>query len=189
MKSRTLFLITLALMAVLLVGCAARQTPVPVVPEGAQAGELIGLNDCEYQPADANTKYAAQCGTLVVPEVWGKGGSRLIALPVVRIPASGQSPAEPVFYLQGGPGQSNFSWAPPGWLLARHDLVFVGYRGIDGTLAKTSVTYNDTTGEIYDADIEVNSAYNEITITDDPAAIEYDLQAILTQCRDPLQKR
>ncbi|HEY5902318.1 MAG TPA: alpha/beta fold hydrolase [Anaerolineales bacterium] len=134
MKSRTLFFITLALMAALLAGCAARQTPVPVVPEGAQAGELIGLNDCEYQPADANTKYAAQCGTLVVPEVWEKGGSRLIALPVVRIPASGQSPAEPVFYLQGGPGQSNFSWAPPGWLLARHDLVFVGYRGIDGTV-------------------------------------------------------
>jgi hypothetical protein len=34
------------------------------------------------------------------------------------------------------------------------------YRGIDGTLAKTSVTYNDTTGEIYDADIEINSANN-----------------------------
>lgn len=54
------------------------------------------------------------------------------------------------------------------------------YRGIDGTLAKTSVTYNDQTGEIYDADIEVNTAYNEITITDDPAKIEYDLQAIMT---------
>jgi len=54
------------------------------------------------------------------------------------------------------------------------------YRGIDGTLAKTSVTYNDETGEIYDADIEVNAAYNGITITDDPRKIEYDLQAILT---------
>lgn len=54
------------------------------------------------------------------------------------------------------------------------------YRGIDGTLAKTSVTYNDKTGEIYDADIEINTSYNEITITDDPAEIEYDLQAIMT---------
>lgn len=54
------------------------------------------------------------------------------------------------------------------------------YRGIDGTLAKTSVTYNDETGEIYDADIEVNTAYNEVTITDDVVDIEYDLQAILT---------
>lgn len=54
------------------------------------------------------------------------------------------------------------------------------YRGIDGTLAKTSVTYNDETGEIYDADIEVNAANNTITITDNPAKIEYDLEAILT---------
>jgi hypothetical protein len=54
------------------------------------------------------------------------------------------------------------------------------YRGIDGTLAKTSVTYNDQTGEIYDADIEVNAANNTVTITDNPAKIEYDLQAILT---------
>jgi len=54
------------------------------------------------------------------------------------------------------------------------------YRGIDGTLAKTSVTYNDQTGEIYDADIEVNAANNTVTITDNPAKVEYDLQAILT---------
>jgi MYXO-CTERM domain-containing protein len=54
------------------------------------------------------------------------------------------------------------------------------YRGIDGTLAKTSVTYNDATGEIYDADIEVNAANNTVTVTDDPAKVEYDLQAILT---------
>lgn len=54
------------------------------------------------------------------------------------------------------------------------------YRGIDGTLAKTSVTYNDETGEIYDADIEINAANNNVTITDDPRHVEYDLQAILT---------
>jgi hypothetical protein len=54
------------------------------------------------------------------------------------------------------------------------------YRGIDGTLAKTSVTYNDETGEIYDADIEINTANNTVTITDDPAKVQYDLQAILT---------
>jgi len=52
------------------------------------------------------------------------------------------------------------------------------YRGIDGTLAKTSVTYNDETGEIYDADIEVNTAFNKITLSD--TRPEYDLQAILT---------
>lgn len=54
------------------------------------------------------------------------------------------------------------------------------YRGIDGTLAKTSVTYDDATGEIYDADIEVNAANNALTTTDDANKTKYDLQAILT---------
>lgn len=52
------------------------------------------------------------------------------------------------------------------------------YKGLDATLAKTSVTYSDDTGEIYDADIEVNSAFNELTITDDN--VDTDLQAVIT---------
>ncbi len=52
------------------------------------------------------------------------------------------------------------------------------YRGIDGTLAKTSVTYDDRTGEIFDADIEVNAAMNDLTVSD--SKISYDLQAIVT---------
>ncbi len=54
------------------------------------------------------------------------------------------------------------------------------YRGIDATLAKTSVTYNDDTGEIYDADIEINATYNQFTMTDDPDKADTDLQAVLT---------
>jgi hypothetical protein len=54
------------------------------------------------------------------------------------------------------------------------------YRGIDATLAKTSVTYNDETGEIYDADIEINTANNDMTLTDPPKKVTYDLRAIIT---------
>jgi pimeloyl-ACP methyl ester carboxylesterase len=126
--------ILVLLAAVLLAGCGANAVPVVTIPKGAQPGDLTGVNECEFQPADGKTKFAAECGLLVVPENWDKAGSRLIALPLVRIPASGSNPAEPVFYLQGGPGQSNFSWPPPDWLLENHDVVFVGYRGIDGTV-------------------------------------------------------
>ena len=122
------------LIALLLAACSATEAPVLTVPEGATAGSLTRLKQCEYQPADDDTKYAAECGTLVVPENWDKTDGRLIALPVVRIPSRGSNPAEAVFYLQGGPGQSNLSWAPPNWLLKNHDVVFVGYRGIDGTV-------------------------------------------------------
>jgi hypothetical protein len=52
------------------------------------------------------------------------------------------------------------------------------YRGIDGTLAKTTVTFDGTSGEILDADIEINSAYNNLSVGD--AKVEYDLQSIVT---------
>ena len=132
MKTNKLFIILILFSMVFLASCGPKAAPSQEVPEGEHAGELTGLEKCEFQPADSKAKYSAECGTLVVPENWDKAGSRLIALPVVRIPAGGPNPAEPVFYLQGGPGQSNFSWAPPEWLLENHDVVFVGYRGIDG---------------------------------------------------------
>ncbi|MFC1643090.1 matrixin family metalloprotease, partial [Myxococcota bacterium] len=45
------------------------------------------------------------------------------------------------------------------------------------TLALTTVTYNFKTGEIYDADVEVNSAANDITVGD--GLVEYDLKSIV----------
>ncbi len=52
------------------------------------------------------------------------------------------------------------------------------YHGPDDTLAKTTVTFDAKTGEILDADIEINHAYNEITTAD--GKVVYDLRSILT---------
>ena len=52
------------------------------VPAGAKAGQLT-LHPCHYGTEQGS--YAADCGTLVVPENRAKPGSRLIALPVTRI--------------------------------------------------------------------------------------------------------
>jgi pimeloyl-ACP methyl ester carboxylesterase len=134
MNTRLLWIALVLLVLLLLAGCSPKHATAAAVPEGAQAGELTGLAQCEFQAPGSKTKYAAECGTLVVPENWDKAGSRLIALPVVRIPASGPNPAEPVFWLVGGPGGTNLSWAPPDWLLKNHDVVEVGYRGADGTV-------------------------------------------------------
>src|SRR4030065_747584 len=49
-------------------------------------------------------------------------------------PAAGRNAAVPVFHLPGGPGGSNIAWAPPDWLLEDHDVVMVGYRGVEGTV-------------------------------------------------------
>ena len=54
--------------------------------------------------------YAADCGTLVVPENRADPHSRLIALPVTRIRARSAHPAEPIFRLEGGPGITNMQF-------------------------------------------------------------------------------
>ena len=128
-------LITIVLFATLLLaGCGSKETAPLAVPAGAKAGEMVELKDCEFQPVDSKTKFAAECGTLVVPENWDKTDSRLIALPVVRIPATGPQEAEPVFFLNGGPGSPNMVWAPPDWILKNHAVVLVGYRGVEGSV-------------------------------------------------------
>jgi hypothetical protein len=48
------------------------------------------------------------------------------------------------------------------------------------TLALTTVTYGVDSAEIFDADIEVNSAMYQLTLDDPPPLNTYNLQAILT---------
>lgn len=105
--------------------------PVPPVPKNAVAGQITSA-PCVYK--EGKTEYAARCGFIYVPENRAKAGSRLIALPYQRILAQTKTPAEPVFGLTGGPGQSNMRFdLPMGWLIAERDIVLVGYRGVDGT--------------------------------------------------------
>jgi hypothetical protein len=48
------------------------------------------------------------------------------------------------------------------------------------TLALTTVTYGIDSAEIFDADIEINSAQHKLTVQEPPPYGVYDLQAILT---------
>jgi pimeloyl-ACP methyl ester carboxylesterase len=100
------------------------------VPSGAKAGDLI-LERGEYATEDGS--YAADRGTLVVPENRADPQSRLIALPVVRIHARSDQPAEPVFRLEGGPGKTNMEFQYASRFAADRDVVLVGYRGVDGS--------------------------------------------------------
>jgi pimeloyl-ACP methyl ester carboxylesterase len=100
------------------------------VPAGAKAGDLI-LEPCDYATEDG--RYAADCGTLVVPENRADPRSRLIALPVTRIRARSGNPAEPIFRLQGGPGITNMKFSQASRFSERRDVVLVGYRGMNGS--------------------------------------------------------
>jgi pimeloyl-ACP methyl ester carboxylesterase len=100
------------------------------VPAGAKRGDLA-LHACTYE-TEAGA-IAADCGMLVVAEDASDPGSRLIALPVVRIRARSDNPGEPIFRLQGGPGISNMDFPLASRYNADRDLVLVGYRGVDGS--------------------------------------------------------
>jgi len=101
------------------------------VPAGAHAGQLT-LKSCTY--ATEKGAYRADCGTLVVPENRADPNSRLIALPVTRIRALSANPGTPVFRLQGGPGVTNMTFSDASRIAGTHDVVLVGYRGIDGSV-------------------------------------------------------
>jgi pimeloyl-ACP methyl ester carboxylesterase len=100
------------------------------VPAGAHAGQLQ-LHPCQY--GTENGSYRADCGTLVVRENRHNVGSRLIALPVKRIHARSAKPGVPIFRLQGGPGLSNMDFKDASRFAGNHDVVLVGYRGVDGS--------------------------------------------------------
>ena len=101
------------------------------VPNGAQAGDLT-LESCTYATEDGS--YAADCGTLVVPENRANPQSQLIALPVTRIHAKSDHAAEPIFRLEGGPGKTNMTFSMASRFADDHDVVLVGYRGVDGSV-------------------------------------------------------
>jgi pimeloyl-ACP methyl ester carboxylesterase len=128
-------IVALALVAVLLGGLAyLRSAPAAhaaSVPVGAKAGDLV-LEPCSYATEDGG--YGADCGTIVVPENRADPRSRLIALPVIRIQARSDHPAEPIIYLEGGPGGTNMEFEAASRFADDHDVVLVGYRGVDGSV-------------------------------------------------------
>jgi len=126
----TLYLILL-LSTALVTACSAPEASTLTVPEGAQAGDLVDLEPCTYEARDE--EYAADCGTLIVPENRSDPNSRLIALPVTRVQALSDKSGEPIFWLAGGPGSTNMGFSRMEGLIDNHDIVMVGYRGVDGS--------------------------------------------------------
>jgi MYXO-CTERM domain-containing protein len=81
-------------------------------------------------------------------------------------------------YNQGKPGNAN--------VISFRDVAWTDCDGTPkpagtlDTIALTTVTYNVETGEIFDADMEINSALNHFTTTDPPAPAVTDLLSVMT---------
>jgi len=109
-----------------LVGCGVEAQPAATVIGPTPGG--LSMRPCMHRDT-----IPAECGTLTVPERRDLAGSRLIAIPVIRIRALGATPGLPIFFLNGGPGGTNQRTRPPVWSRQNHDFVLVGFRGVDGS--------------------------------------------------------
>ncbi len=139
---KVLFLICM----LVLVGTSisAKKSKFPKVDEYSnyKAGDIIikaGYFKNEYFK-QYDKKIDAEYASLIVPENRTKENSRLIDIPVLKIKSKSQNPLEPVFLLYGGPGSSNIiNWRRAMMYLHEdHDIVMVGYRGIDGSVLLNS---------------------------------------------------
>lgn len=122
-----------------LVATAASAQPAPrtggftlTMPPGAKVNDLTPFQPCTFKGLPTRGDDAAECATFVAPEDRAKPEGRLIALPVVRLPALKAGALEPVYWLQGGPGATNLSLDVDGRALFEgHDIYMLGYRGVD----------------------------------------------------------
>ena len=96
-------------------------------PTGAGLSTLV---PCEVKLGGRVRR--AERGELTVPERRDGPGGRHITLPLVRVRALLPSGRTPVFRLGGGPGLTNMRFGCPA-ALDGHDVVLVGYRGVDGS--------------------------------------------------------
>ena len=113
----------------------------------AQEKNKIGITSSNDIVID-NKNYATLKGIIEVPEDYQNQNSRKIQLPIYIVKSSNKNPTEPIFWLDGGPGASNILSeskiisANPSKLLDNHDLVCIGYRGVDGSTILKSKKVN-----------------------------------------------
>jgi hypothetical protein len=90
--------------------------------------------------------------------------------PSFRIEAKGEIECGVAEYNQDGANANVFMFRDGDW----------PYEGVVDTLALTTLTYNVETAEIYDADVEKNSAQTVFTTSDVPMEIVSDFSSVVT---------
>ncbi len=125
------------------------------VNEAGSPLRKISFDTANNVISDALSKWlAADCG----------GGTR----PVITVRNLSPSACGEHVYNSTGPNSNEWMFVDTVWM----------HQSDAHTLALTSVSYNPTTGEIYDADVEINSANSLITTSN--TQIGADLESIVT---------
>jgi matrixin len=124
----------------------------------AQASERIGFADAT-RIIDASFATWASTTCAATGEKVGISVSNL-----------GAVACSEVRYNKEGPNQNVIVFRDDAW----------PYNDPNNTLGLTTVTFNADTGEIFDADMEINASGKNLTITDEPPANGFDLASVVT---------
>jgi MYXO-CTERM domain-containing protein len=128
------------------------------------ASKQVSYDDAAQAIALAFTKWTgATCAT---PGAAGSGQSRAS----IDVRDLGPVACNQVQYNKDGPNQHVIIFDDNNW----------PHNDSNNTLALTTVTFDATTGEIYDADMEINTAQQTLTVHDPIPADGYDLASIVT---------
>ncbi len=116
-----------------LAGCrSSAPHPVRMSAPGTHPPGTLILEPCQARTSTGTSE--AECGTLLVPLDHEDPSVGTLALPVVRFRSTGPVRRAPIFYLGGGPGESNLGHRPHPVYLEDGDYVLLGYRGSDGSV-------------------------------------------------------
>ena len=125
------------------------------------ASKQVAFEDAVNKTSEAFTKWT---GTSCPTD--GKGRSRVS----IDVRDLGPVDCAEVDYNQQGGNQNVIVFRDEKW----------PHQDSNNTLALTTVTFNPETGEIYDADMEVNTADQRVTLTDPVPSDGYDFASIAT---------
>jgi pimeloyl-ACP methyl ester carboxylesterase len=133
MKSVKFFIKSMIFAGIVLTNCLGQDFPFP------DQGEVKALKSGQFKCNTVMFNWNGQDFEtdfliFAVPENRNIENSRLIQLPIIRIKSKAKTPGDPVFTLAGGPGLPNITANPQLWMLENHDLVMVGFRGVDGSV-------------------------------------------------------
>ena len=90
--------------------------------------------------------------------------------PGITVSNAGEAQCGEVRYNADGPNQNLIVFRDDGW----------PYQDPHSTLGLTTVTFNADTGEIYDADLEINSSGRNLSTSDRVPANGFDLASVIT---------
>jgi hypothetical protein len=122
------------------------------------ASKQISLSDAESHSLTAFQRWMnASCPSM--------GGN-----PSITVSDEGAVACDEVGYSEVGPNQHVIIFRDTSW----------PYTDVYNTLALTTVTFDTDTGEIYDADVEVNTFETQITVSSTPGPNQYDYDSIIT---------